>query len=339
MSLSSLLPLFGTMSVGFLGFLLIHLAADRPERRLLRQVSLFFWGALVFVVGIIALPLDATLRGQILSLLGILLSGAVALSSTTLLGNMLAGIMLRATRSFRLGDFIEVAGLQGRVSARGLIQLEIQTSDRGLQILPNLKLVSEPVRILPAEGSIIWAEVSLGYDVPRAQVEQTLIKAAEQAELSSPFVFITSLGDFSVVYRVHGQLANINTYLTSKARLYAFIMDELHNQEIEIVSPNFVNTRAIGTDKVLPVMAPQPSQDINVLSPEVEEQIFDKATEASDVELLEANLAKAQMTMETLASRTEMTPQQTERLEEQKSQVEALERKLDAAKAESEDGG
>jgi len=64
------------------------------------------------------LPIEQSKRAQLLSLLGILLSGAIALSSTTFLGNAMAGLMLRALNNFKAGDFLSVKEEFGRVTER-----------------------------------------------------------------------------------------------------------------------------------------------------------------------------------------------------------------------------
>ena len=53
---------------------------------------------------IIALPISNDMQAQILQLIGILLSAAIALSSTTFIGNIMAGIMLKAVKNARPGD-------------------------------------------------------------------------------------------------------------------------------------------------------------------------------------------------------------------------------------------
>jgi small-conductance mechanosensitive channel len=101
---------------------------------------------------ILVLPIGEATRGQLLSLIGILFSAAIALSSTTLLGNALAGLMLRVMRNFRMGDFIQVGEHFGRVSDRGLFHTEIQTQYRELTTLPNLYVVTHPVTASVAPG-------------------------------------------------------------------------------------------------------------------------------------------------------------------------------------------
>jgi small conductance mechanosensitive channel len=145
------------------------------EKRYSARSESQFRGQLIMLglslVGLLAilmvLPITEASRGQILGFLGILLSAAVALSSTTLLGNIMAGVMLRSLRGFRAGDFIQVGEHFGRVSERGLFHVEIQTETRDLTTLPNLYLVTQPVNVVNAAGTIVaatcrWATTFLG---------------------------------------------------------------------------------------------------------------------------------------------------------------------------------
>ncbi|MCP4633522.1 MAG: mechanosensitive ion channel family protein, partial [candidate division Zixibacteria bacterium] len=52
-------------------------------------LALSFAGILIIII---VLPIDDTLQGQLLSLIGILLTAAIALSSTTFVGNIMAGM-------------------------------------------------------------------------------------------------------------------------------------------------------------------------------------------------------------------------------------------------------
>ena len=64
--------------------------------------------ALGLLVVVLALPLSDATRAQLLNLAGIVMSAGVALASTTFIGNVMAGLMLRAVRNFRTGDFVRV---------------------------------------------------------------------------------------------------------------------------------------------------------------------------------------------------------------------------------------
>ena len=172
----------------------------------------------------------------------------------------MAGLMLRSLDNFRAGDFIRVGDHFGRVSERGLLHTEIQTEDRDLVTLPNLFLITQPVRVVHASGTLVSCELSLGYDVPRGLVREHLEAAALEADLTDPFVLVVRLGDFSVVYRVCGFLAEVRTLVSARSRLAGAALDALHGAGIEIVSPNFMNQRVLtpGT-QVLPPVVDAPS--------------------------------------------------------------------------------
>ncbi len=238
------------------------------------------------VVIILALPISEGTAGQLLSLLGILLSAAIALSATTFVGNIMAGLMLRSVRNFRSGDFIRVGEYFGRVSDRGLFHVEIQTEDRDLTTLPNLYLVTNPVKVVRSSGTLITAEVSLGYDLPRQRIEQLLLKSAGDAALQEPFVHIMELGDFSVTYRIAGLLTEVKSLLSTRSRLHECMLDRLHRAGVEIVSPTFMNQRVVPDGRRF---VPEPEREVAPAPPvggTAEALVFDKAEEAASLENL-----------------------------------------------------
>ncbi|MEJ2274148.1 MAG: mechanosensitive ion channel family protein [Woeseiaceae bacterium] len=206
---------------------------DKPDTQFrfqLIMLALSFAGLLAIIV---ALPVNDALRGQLLSLIGILLTAAIALSSTTFIGNIMAGIMLKAVKNARPGDFITIADLTGRVTEMGLLHTEVQTEFRDLVTVPNIYMVNQPLKVVRASGTIITAEVSLGYDVPHGRAAEVLRKAAANAELKDGFVQVRELGDFSVTYRVAGLLEDVTSLISARSRLRAAMLDALHAADIE----------------------------------------------------------------------------------------------------------
>lgn len=240
------------------------------------QLILVAMAAIATIMIILELPIGDAQRGQLLSLFGLLLTGAVALSSTTLVGNAMAGLMLRAVRNFRAGDFIFVDGHFGRVSDQGLLHTEIQTEDRDLTTLPNLFLVTHPVKVVRSSGTIVSAAVSLGYDIDRTRIETYLLAAAEASALEEAFVQIVELGDYSVSYRVAGFLSNPKFLLTARSELRGQMLDALHKGGVEIVSPTFMNQRATSHKALIPRV---PAARQGKTQPP-EQMMFDKADQA-----------------------------------------------------------
>ncbi|MDJ0916607.1 MAG: mechanosensitive ion channel [Woeseiaceae bacterium] len=257
---------------------------DKPEAQFRFQLIMLMTTLVGVLAIVVALPVSDALRNQLLSLIGVLLSAAIALSSTTFIGNILAGIMLKVIRSARPGDFITIGDLTGRITEMDLLHTEVQTEFRNLVTVPNLVMVTKPLEVVRASGTIVTAEVSLGYEHSQSDIRKLLCKAAEDAGLSDPFAHVRVLGDFSVTYRAAGLLEDVQSLISARAKLRASMLDTLHAAGIEIVSPNFMNTRALAAgDTVIPVVRRTAGDEDAV---KAESLAFDKADEAASIEEL-----------------------------------------------------
>ncbi len=300
-----------TVAVVFITFVIIvirglldrHLNGN-SQHRIYRRLIMGTLVILCIMLFVFSLPNEQNLRGQVIGLMGVLMSGAIALSATTFLGNALAGVMLRSVQSFRPGDFINVNGHRGRVSARGFFHTEIQSDDRDLTTLPNLFIATNPVKVTNSKGTIIRTKISLGYDEPRQKIENLLIEAAKKAELSDPFVQVIELGDFSVVYRINAVLTDASRFLSGQSRLNAMVLDTLQKAGVEIVSPNFMNTRNV-TDKKF-IATNSTTLEKKQSHPEPERVIFDKALQAEIIEDQKSELQKIASECEELKERIKM---------------------------------
>ena len=131
------------------------------ERKFPRQITMLGLLFLGLVLAILVLPVSESFRDRLLGLVGLLISGIIAFSSTTIVSNFMAGILLRITNPFRTGDFVRVGEYFGRVSERGLFDTELQTESRELIAFPNTYLISNPVTAVLNSGTIISVTLSL----------------------------------------------------------------------------------------------------------------------------------------------------------------------------------
>lgn len=250
---------------------------------LLKQLLFVAILGVCIVMIIVSLPINEKMRVQLLSLIGIFITAAVALSSTTFLGNLMAGFMLRSIQGFNPGDFIEVGEIFGRVSEYGFLHTEVQTEDRNLTTLPNLLLVSQAVKVYRSSGTVIWAEVSLGYDTRKELIIEKLNAAASSIGLESVFVHIKELGDFSITYRVSGFLKEIKSIVSSRSNLRSAMITHLHGANIEIVSPTFMNQRIFDPKQTFMAKSFLKKAEENN-DQRAEELIFDKAEKVENLE-------------------------------------------------------
>ena len=284
--LGALIPLVVTLFIVVSGLAAVQFWMKRnqpanPDARLPRQLAIVGCYVLAALMITLALPISETTRGQVLSLAGLVITALIALSSTTLVANAMAGVLLRMVDSFQPGDFIRVGDHFGRVSERGLFHTEIQTEDRDLMTLPNMHLITNPVTVVHDTGTIVSASLSLGYDLHHKLIEKHLKLAANNAQLSDPFVQIRELGDYSVVYRIAGKLEDVNSLITARSRLRACVLDELHEAGIEIVSPSFMNQRPQTNDNKIIPKTYREARRIEAEATNVEGLVFDKAEQAS----------------------------------------------------------
>ena len=134
------------------------------ERKFPRQLIVMGLSLFGVVIAVLVLPVGESSRNQLIGLVGLIVSGVIAFSSTTIIANLMAGLLLRITKPFRVGDFIRIGEYFGRVSERGLLDTEIQTATRELISLPNSYCIGHPVATILGSGTIISASLSLGYD-------------------------------------------------------------------------------------------------------------------------------------------------------------------------------
>jgi small-conductance mechanosensitive channel len=264
-------------------FILKRQKAGENDRSMLRQFILFLIISVGAIAFLLALPIEPDTKDRITTLLGYMISAIVALSSATFFGNMLAGILLRIINSFKAGDFVMIDQYEGRVSEKSLFHTEMQTVDGNFITIPNLFVATHPIKVTRSTDTIINTTVSLGYDVSRIKIEQCLISAAERAGLADPFVYITELGDFSVVYKIHGKKEKNKKLLDSMSRLNAMVLDSLHEVGIEIVSPNFMNQRQVSDQTFIPKKERAPEVDLQ-LTQDTDSLIFEKAEKAETIE-------------------------------------------------------
>ncbi|MFP4364745.1 MAG: mechanosensitive ion channel family protein [Spirochaetia bacterium] len=283
-------------------FFLQKTAKDKRTLPYQRQLFTLISAVLGLFISIALLPIPSEVTSQILSALGILFSAVIALSSTTLVGNAMAGIMLRVMKGFRAGDFIRFQDKVGRVTDLGLFHTEVQLISRDIVAVPNTLLAKEAVQVTRRAGTFVNASVSLGYDIHHTKIEKVLKEAATDCGLKEPFVFVEELLDHAVLYRVYGLLEDSSELLSKTSVLRKSMLAKLHEADIEIVSPAFTNRIEYQkSDSFIPSADPKASrQKTDSKDADIEEIAFDRAEEAESIEKLYARQEKLNHELEKL---------------------------------------
>ena len=115
----------------------LHL--EPPVRLLLVRL------ARLLVVGLFLIVALQNLGVDLLPLIaGLGVAGAgIALAMQGVLGNLAAGLTIIFTRPFRVGEYVSMVGVEGRVEAVDLFTTTLSHVDSSLVIVPNRKIVGE----------------------------------------------------------------------------------------------------------------------------------------------------------------------------------------------------
>lgn len=175
----------------------------------------------------------------------------VSLGSSTVIGNIIAGLVITYMRPFKLGDRIKLNDTTGNVVEKTPLVTRIRTPKNEVVTIPNSFIMSSHTVNFSQSardyGLIIHSEVSIGYDVPWRLVNKLLVDAALNTpgvvDDPRPFVLSTSLSDWYPVYQVNAYIKEADKLAQIYSDLHQNIQDRFNAEGIEIMSPHYMAVR------------------------------------------------------------------------------------------------
>lgn len=183
----------------------------------------------------------------------------VSLGSSTVIGNIIAGLVITYMRPFKMGDRIKLNDTTGDIIEKTPLVTRIRTPKNEVVTVPNSFIMSSHTVNYSTSareyGLIIHSEVSIGYDVPWRQVNQILIDAALNTpgvvDDPRPFVLGTSLSDWYPVYQINAYIKEAHKMAQIYSDLHQTIQDKFNEAGIEIMSPHYMAVRD-GNETTIP---------------------------------------------------------------------------------------
>lgn len=175
----------------------------------------------------------------------------VSLGSSTVIGNIIAGLVITYMRPFKMGDRIKLNDTIGNIIEKTPLVTRIRTPKNEVVTVPNSFIMSSHTVNYSTSareyGLIIHTEVSIGYDIPWRRVNPLLIEAALNTpgvvDDPRPFVLETSLSDWYPVYQINAYIKDANRMSQIYSDLYQNIQDKFNEAGIEIMSPHYMAVR------------------------------------------------------------------------------------------------
>ena len=175
----------------------------------------------------------------------------VSLGSSTVIANIIAGLVITYMRPFKIGDRIKLNDTTGNVIEKTPLVTRIRTPKNEVVTIPNSFVMSSHTvnfsQSAREYGLIIHSEVSIGYDVPWRKVNKLLIEAALNTpgvvDDPRPFVLSTSLNDWYPVYQVNAYIKDADKLAQIYSDLHQNIQDRFCEEGVEIMSPHYMAMR------------------------------------------------------------------------------------------------
>ncbi|HZV35225.1 MAG TPA: mechanosensitive ion channel domain-containing protein [Verrucomicrobiae bacterium] len=208
---------------------------EPPVKMLIsRMLKLLVVGfALVIALGTAGVDVVALVAG--ISVAGV----GVGLAMQGVLHNLVAGLTIIMTKPYRVGEYIEVEGINGQVQTIELFSTTLLHGDLSRVVIPNRKIVGE---IMHNYGKIRQLDLSVGVGYASniqevlGLVRDIVAKNPRVLQDPPPVIGITALGDCSVNITVK-PWTSLSDFGPAQAEIYQAVLDRFRAKNIEIPFP------------------------------------------------------------------------------------------------------
>lgn len=192
-------------------------------------------------------PLLPNSNSEIFQGVSVFIGLVISLGSTTVIGNLMAGLVTTYMRPFKVGDRIKLQDTEGDVIEKTPFVTRIRTPKNDIITVPNSFILSSQTLNYSSSarqyGIIVHTKVTIGYDIDWKMVEKLLIAAALRTESidhePEPFVLATRLDDFYCNYEINAYTKDAHSLPLVYSNLHKSILDMFNRAGIEIMSPHF----------------------------------------------------------------------------------------------------
>lgn len=183
---------------------------------------------------------------------GIMLS----LGSTSIIGNLVAGLVITYMRPFRLGDRIKMDDCVGNVIEKTALVTRVRTLKNEIITIPNSSVMSSKTLNYSASareyGLILYLSVTVGYEIPWQKVHDLLLKAASRTDnllkKQKPFILQNSLDEFNVEYQLNVYTKEADKMSGIYSDLRRNVQEVFKDAGISLVSPHYVVNKTLESD-------------------------------------------------------------------------------------------
>ncbi len=225
----------GRWVAGILDRTLSRFELEPPVRLLLMRITR------ILILALFAIMALQNLGVELLPLIaGLGVAGAgIALAMQGVLGNIVAGLTIIFTRPFRVGDYVSMVGVEGRVAVIDIFTTTLAHFDLSRVVVPNRKIIGE---ILHNYGQIRQLDVQVGVayetDLNRALaiVHRTLAANSMVLQDPAPLFGVQLVGDSAIRLAVRPWV-NVPDFVVAGAQVNKAIIEAFRAEGITMPLP------------------------------------------------------------------------------------------------------
>jgi small-conductance mechanosensitive channel len=245
--LNALRPYLNALLIGTGGFVLAFILSQITRRILARPMgegwSKFLASLVALVVGIwtIKLILDSTGAAGVFVVLVTAITGAFAIGSERFASDLIAGISLFLARSYAVGDFVSLAGYEGKVVAISLMTTTLESVYGDWVYIRNSDAMSGTIVNYSIQPGHL---ISVKLPLPITQDLNIALSALENAirdfspDLSSmayqPTVVIEGAEEGCVIMEIRAYVTERVDYGPEKTRLFLLATNAITNAGLQL---------------------------------------------------------------------------------------------------------
>lgn len=218
-------------------------------------------GLLFIFMFILIFPYLPNSDSQIFQGVSVFAGIMLSLGSTSVIGNLVAGLVITYMRPFKLGDRIKLGEFTGDVLEKTALVTRIKTPKNEVITIPNSNIMSAQTvnytQSAKEHGLILYLTIGAGYHVPWQKVHEMLYEIANRTEhvlkRQKPFILQDQFRDFYVDYQLNVYIkeAKLSAKVYSDLRQHA--QDVFAENNIEMVAPHYSISRIVdGEDSAVP---------------------------------------------------------------------------------------
>lgn len=236
---AAVIVVIGFMFARWIGMFVVRWLQKRemepPVRMLIARLTR------LAVVGLAVVMALGTVGANIAALVaGIGVAGVgVGLAMQGVLSNVVAGLTIIFTKPFRVGEYIELLGVQGQVDTIELFSTTLKHPDRSRVVIPNRKIVGE---VLHNYGTVRQLDLSVGVaysthlDDAIRIVRDALDRSTRVLKDPVAVVGVTMLADSSINISIRPWV-KVPDYGPAIAELYPAIVEKFRAANVQIPFP------------------------------------------------------------------------------------------------------